>query len=292
MDIPEGNIKSAKLSPELALALIGFAPLLLFLLYTYIPIGIDWRDTYRPAALAMARGESPYSVDIYYAAPWGAALLIPFALLPYGLGRFLLFLVSIASFAAVPIALQRPETGIRVSPPVFVLFMTSAAVVGCLNNGNIEFLPLLAVICPPWLGLILLAIKPQVGVGLAIFWGIQIWRHKGPGAALRAFLPVSLMLSASFIIYGVWPLRFSQTLAWSVDNTALFPWGFPLGVVLLYVAIEAGWKSTALAASPLLSPYVLQFTWVSLLVELLDRPRLFFFAWVALWIPVIIRILE
>jgi hypothetical protein len=267
-------------------------PLLLLALCLYwardaLPIGLDWRDTYRPAALAMARGESPYSIPIYYAAPWGAALLIPFALLPYEIGRFLLFFVSLLAFAFIPIRLGTFQR----YPLAAVLFLTSAAVVGCLNNGNIEFLPLLAIVCPPWLGLILIAIKPQVGLGLAIFWGIQIWRYKGPRAVLWSFLPVSLMLIGSFIIYGAWPLRFSQTLALSVDNTSFFPWSVPLGIILLYVGVYLNWNTTALAASPLLAPYVLQFTWSALLVECLDRPRLLFFAWVALWVPVILRVL-
>lgn len=278
------DYKFEKIDRRLGIPVFVFCLLILSsLLYDALPIGIDWRNTYRPAALAMARGESPYSVPIFYAAPWGAALLIPFALLPYEIGRILLFVASLVSFAWVGIRL-------KASPISLVLFLTSAAVMGCLNNGNIEFLPLLGVIAPPWLGLILFAIKPQVGVGLAVFWVFWIWREEGIRAVIRTAFPVSLMLSASFVLYGFWPLRFEDTLARSVDNMSFYPWSLPLGVVLLFIGIYLKWNTTALAASPLLSPYVLQFTWVSLLVELLDRPRLLFFAWVALWIPVLLRI--
>lgn len=49
---------------------------------SWLPPGIDWRDTYRPAALAIVSGRSPYNVDIYFAAPWALLPLAPFALLP------------------------------------------------------------------------------------------------------------------------------------------------------------------------------------------------------------------
>lgn len=277
------DYKFEKMSLPYGISVFALLLALLFILSPALPVGIDWRDTYRPAALAMARGDSPYSVPIYYAAPWGAALLIPLALLPYALGRLLLFAVSLIAFAWVGIRLGA-------KPVPLLLFLTSAAVMGCLNNGNIEFLPLLGVIAPPWLGLILFAIKPQVGIGLAIFWVLDTWKREGFPAVLRMVFPVSLMLSASFIIYGPWPIRFSETLERSVDNTSLFPWSIPLGLALLYVGYILKWKTTALAASPLLSPYVLQFTWVSLLVNLLDRPRFLFFAWVMLWIPVLLRV--
>lgn len=281
MDIVIPRIKA---DPRIAL-LVFLTLVSLPLLYISLPIGLDWRDTYRPAALAILEGRSPYSVDIYYAAPWGAALLIPFAVLPYTIGRFLLFLFSLGSFALVGIKL-----GAR--PGSLVIFLTSAAVAGCLNNGNIEFLPLLGAIAPPWLGLILIAIKPQVGVGLAVYWAWSIWREKGFRAVLLTFLPVSLILSASFIIYGPWILRFSQTLAWSVDNTSLGLLGLALGLPVLLGAIRRRSPELALASSPLLSPYALQFTWVSLLASLLERPRALLLASIALWIPVILRVLE
>lgn len=285
MDIRQAIYKLSRIDIRFALLLFVFAlyPLLFSWTREALPVGIDWRDTYRPAALAMSRWESPYSVDIYYAAPWGAGILIPFALLPYEIGRILLFFFSLVCFAWIGIRLQA-------GPLELALFLTSAAVVGCLNNGNIEFLPLLGIVSPPWLGLILLAIKPQVGVGLALFWAVSIWREQGLRAVFLAFLPVSALLVLSFALFGIWPLRFSQTLAWSVDNTSLFPWSVPIGLFLLWTGIRARRAERALASSPFLAPYVLQFTWAALLVDLLDRPKLLFLAWVALWIPVLLRV--
>lgn len=46
----------------------------------YLPVGVDWRDTFRPAALMLLAGKSPFAVDIFFAAPWNLLPLIPFAL--------------------------------------------------------------------------------------------------------------------------------------------------------------------------------------------------------------------
>lgn len=252
-------------------------------LYYALPIGIDWQNTYRPAALAVLAGDSPYSVEIYYAAPWAAWLLAPFALLPYRLGRLITFLVGFAAFALV-------AWRAGASLITMLLFLCSAGVIGCLNNGNIEWMPLLALACPPWLGLILLAVKPQVGIGLGIFWAITIVRERGVWAAVRTALPLAGLLGLSFLLYGLWPLRFGQTLAWSVDNTAVGLQATFVGAVLLVRAIRLQEPRLALAAGPFLAPYVLQFTWSACLVALLRHPWELAAAVVCLWIPVLLRI--
>src|SRR5688572_12704550 len=77
--------------------LVNFLPVL----YWGLPIGVDWHNTYRPASLAVLAGESPYSIEIYYAAPWAAWILAPFAVLPYPMGRLITFLLGLFAFAFV-----------------------------------------------------------------------------------------------------------------------------------------------------------------------------------------------
>jgi hypothetical protein len=231
----------------------------------------------------MLAGESPYSVDIFYAAPWGLIPLIPFALLPYPIGRALLFLVSLLAFAYT----ARHFGAGRFT---LLLFLFSAAVVGCLNNGNIVWLPLLGAILPPQYGLILLAIKPQVGIGLGLYWCVTIWRKDGFWAMIRIFTPVLTLIALSVMMYGFWFLRFGLTLERSRDNMSLGWSGVLIGVILLMQAIRTGEKAGALASAPLLSPYVLQFTWAALLVPFLKCPRCSTILFILLWIPVLWRI--
>jgi len=259
--------------------------IILPLLYIALPVGIDWRDTYRPAALAIVEGKSPYSVEIYYAAPWAAWLLVPLAILPYTLGRLIIFLVSLMAFAFVAWRLGA-------KPLSMLVFLCSAAVIGCLNNGNIEWMALLAVVSPMWLGLILIAVKPQVGIGLGLYWAVVAWKEKGIRHVLWSVVPVAALTLWSFVLYGFWPLRFSQTLAWSVDNTSLGLQSLFVGAVLLVRSVRVQNKSMAMAAGPFLSPYVLQFTWSACLVGLLDSPAELLAAVICLWIPVIWRIVS
>jgi len=269
--------------PGRTLLLVAIVLLALPLMYVGLPVGLDWRDTYRPAALAVLDGQSPYSVEIYYAAPWAAWLLAPFALLPYALGRLATFLLGLGAFGFIAW-----RTGAK--PIAMVIFLCSAGVVGCLNNGNVEWMPLLGIVCPPPLGLILLAVKPQVGIGLGVYWGITIWREQGLKRLALTVTPVTVLLLISFLLYGPWPLRFGQTLAWSMDNTALGMHAVFIGVVLLVRALRTRDDRMALAAGPFLSPYVLQFTWSACLVRLLDHPWELAAAVAALWVPVLVRI--
>lgn len=265
------------------LVLIVLLLVLLPLLYWGLPAGLDWENTYRPAARAVAAGESPYSVEIYYAAPWAAWLLVPFAVLPESFGRLVVFLLGLCAFAFV-------AASAGATPLTLTLFLGSASVIGCLNNGNIEWMPLLAIVCPPWLGLILATVKPQVGIGLGLYWAITIWREEGWQAAARAVTPVTALLLVSFLWYGFWPARFTQTLAWSVDNTALGMQAVFVGAVLWVRAVRMKEARLALAAGPFLSPYVLQFTWSACLVGLLEHPRELAAAVACLWIPVLLRV--
>jgi hypothetical protein len=255
-----------------------------FVTVEFLPVGLDWRDTYRPATLAMMRGESPFSVEIYYAAPWCLIPLMPFALLPYAWGRAGVFMLGLAAFAF---------TAHRMGARRWVLagFLCSAAVVGCLNNGNIEWMPLLGIILPPQWGLVLLAVKPQVGVGLGIYWFFIIWRRDGWRAVVRTFTPVTVLTLISFALYGVWVLRFGQTIAWSADNTSLGWYGMALGWALLVRSIRKGDDGLALASGPLLATYVLQFTWSAVLVVLMRNRVEFFGAVVILWVPVVLRVI-
>jgi hypothetical protein len=249
----------------------------------YLPPGIDWRDTYRPAALALLSGKSPYSVDIYFAAPWGLVPLIPFALLPENVGRAVLFLIGIGSFGFTAHRLGA-------KPPALIAFLLSPPVVHCLLNSNIEWLPLLGFVMPPQIGLLLIAIKPQIGLGVGLFWLVEAWRRGGLREAVHVFWPVSVGLLISFSIFGLWPLRFRDTITLTrAYNASLWPSSIPVGLALLAASIHRRNVNYAMASSPCLSPYVLLHAWVGPLVSLVSQPIETITAVIGLWILVLIR---
>lgn len=268
-----------------AVALFGLAKI-----FPRLEIGMDWEQTYRPAALAMARGESPYSVSIFYAAPWSVIPLIPFALLPKNIGNLTIFLLGLFAFAYISYKLGA-------GPGSTTIFLLSASVVGCLIFGNIEWMPLLGLILPAPIGLIFAVIKPQVGIGIVIYWFVHTLRSKGIWETFKVFLPVTIVTLISFWMFGFWPMLFLKTLEQSENsvldyNTSLWPQGAFIGLWLLYKAFKKEEPETAIAASPFLSPYALQFTWVSVLAGLIKKPREMLLVSLGLWIPVILRILS
>jgi hypothetical protein len=270
--------------------LIILITILAYVLSTSLPdLGYDWTHTYRPAALAMAHGESPYTVDIYYAAPWAVLPLIPFALLPEKLGIAAIFLLGLFAFAYVAYTLN-PK------PVVIILFMLSAPVVGCLIWGNIEWMPLLGLVLPAPIGLIFAVIKPQVGIGLIIYCFFHLMKTQGLIGTIKAFLPVTIIILLSFWLYGFWPLRFQDTLNLSSSsdahyNITLWPYGIFVGIWILYKALQHQKAETAIAASPFLSPYTLQYTWVTVLAGVTHAPMELLLVSIGLWIPVVLRVL-
>ncbi len=74
-----------------ALAIIGVALLLSFLAAPFVPPAIDWSITFRPAALTLLSGESPYGKVYVVHAPWALIMLAPLALLPEAVGRVMLW---------------------------------------------------------------------------------------------------------------------------------------------------------------------------------------------------------
>jgi hypothetical protein len=249
----------------------------------YLPAGIDWRDTYRPATLALLTGESPYKVDIFFAAPWGLIPLIPFAILPEAIGRAALLLIGLGSFAYTAHKLGGKTIAL-------IAFLLSPPVMHCLLNSNIEWLPLLGFILPPQIGLFFISIKPQIGVAVGIFWFIEAWRKGGYRNVIHVFWPITLALLISFAIFGFWPMRFRETIFLTRGyNASLWPGTIPVGLALLVAAIHKRNIKFAIASSPCLSPYVLLHAWTGALVSFVSQPIETIAAVIGLWILVIIR---
>jgi hypothetical protein len=232
-----------------------------------LPPGIDWRLTYRPSALALLAGRSPYSADVapaapFFAAPWCLIPLLPLALLPEAVGRSILVLVTIAAFAY-----SAWRMGARL--PVLIAFLLSPPVVHCVRNSNIEWMPVLGFVLPPQWGLFLVVIKPQVGVAVVVFWLVEAWRKGKFREVVRVFGPVSLAFAISFALFGFWPSRLSASLGLAqAFNTSLWPASIPVGLALLVTSIKTRKINYAMAASPCLSPYVLLHAWAGALVSI------------------------
>lgn len=249
----------------------------------YLPPGVDWRDTYRPAALALLSGQSPYRVDIFFAAPWTVLPLLPLAVLPEQVGRAILFVVGIVALAYVAYRLGA-------KPIALAAFLASPPVLHGLLNSNIEWMPLLGFVMPPQWGLFFVAIKPQIGWAVALFWAVEAWRVGRWRELVRVFWPITLALLASFVVFGPWPVRFRDTLVLTrAYNASLWPSSIPVGLALLVASIRKREIRYAMGASPCLSPYVLFHAWVGALVSIVSLTTETVAAVAGLWILVILR---
>jgi hypothetical protein len=220
--------------------------------------GIDWRDTYRPAARAVIRGGTPYG-GIYYAAPWCAALLAPLALLPEWMGRGLLLVTGLCVYAWCAYKA-------KLGPGMAVVFLLSPPVLHDLWHGNVEWMALAGAFLPPWAGVVLLAVKPQIGVGVL---GFRLWQAARRRTVIQDFGPLVVLLIASVAAYGPWMLRFGEVLDLTKQyNASIWPWGIPVGLALGAVAALKDDERCALAVGPFVSPYALVHTWVGLMLAL------------------------
>lgn len=267
----------------LILALIVAAFLMLvFPLAKILPPGVDWHLAYRPAALAVLEGRSPYSVEGFFNAPWAILVHLPFALFPEEIGRAALFLIGCGAYGLVAYRFGA-------TPLALTAFMVSPPVLHGLLNSNIDWLALLGFIMPPQLGLFFVVIKPQVGIGVMLFWLYQSWKEGGWRQVVRVFSPISILLLISFMMFGLWPLRFQQevSLWW---NASLWPISIPVGLVLMVSSIRFKDMRYAIPAGPCLSPYVLLHSWVGALLPLLSLKAETLVAVAGLWLVVLLRI--
>jgi hypothetical protein len=132
--------------------------------------------------------------------------------------------------------------------------------------------------------------KPQVGIGVSIFWIYVAWRNGGAWQVIKTLAPVTIAFLVSFALYGLWPLQLIG-MGSNPDNMSAWPWVTPIGLFLLHRGLVANDKRLSILSSPLLAPYTSQFSYAAPLMALFSRPKLFLAAWVALWIPVLARLL-
>jgi len=245
----------------------------------------DWGWAYRPAALRWLEGESPYLVTgaawPFGNAPWVLPFLAPFSLLPMEWGRQAMFYLNLGCYIYL---LRRLKAG-RLATAAFLL---SPAVVLGLVTGQIEGLLSLGYVLPPALGLFFVAAKPQMGLGLAVFWLVEAWRLGGWRKIFVRFAPVGIAVLLSTWAFPEW-LGSMLEIAPERWNQGVWPQGLPVGVVLLTLAIRGTRKEWAIGSSVFFAPYLAGQTWASGLVALVGDGPLMALACAALWVVFFLR---
>jgi hypothetical protein len=246
--------------------------------------GPDWHTFYE-ASHYLVNGQSPYLQKAFANPPWALVPALPLALLlPEHLGRAAWLFLSFAGFALVAYRLGAKPLSLGV-------FLGAPTTVHCLLNGNIDWLPLLGFTFAPQIGLLFVVIKPQIGVGIAMFWLVEAYRQGGLKQLFQLTYPTTVAYLLSFLLYGLWPLSMATVFENSVQwNASFWPYSIPVGLALIGIGLYRRQQIWTYGAGPCLSPYTLFHIWNAVLVSLLSKPGLLLalvtILWLAVWVQI------
>lgn len=224
----------------------------------------------------------PYRFD-YFNPPWTVWLLFPLRAFTDQTG--VVRLITLIVF----LALLWSRGGDLVSA---VLLAASAPMLYLIANGNIDFLPALALLLPNrGAGMIFLTTKPQVGILAALAW----IRNSEAQRLGRLFLPVLATFLISLMVYGWWPADALSNIARMKDvgltnvswNASLFPWSIPAGLYFAWRAWRDADEYQGVTATWLISPYLPLYTltlWFALFLAREKRRWPAVLVWAALWV--------
>jgi hypothetical protein len=156
-------------------------------------------------------------------------------------------------------------------------FLLSFPVLWSVVVGNLEWLVFLGLLLPPRWGILFLMIKPQVGIGVVIYWLIEAYQR---GTLLKVLAPLCVAILISVILFGPTlslPTSESDEMTGHREAGA-FPWLVPLGVYWLYHSIVQKRPKQALYVGPCLSPHLIPGSWAGAVLALVSEPS---------WVPLV-----
>jgi len=229
---------------------------------SYLP-SADWYATFDPAARGVFSGHWPFDNPGYRYPPWAILPLLPMVLFPPLLAHGLMVVVT---------ALILIYIAWRLQPPVLAVaaFMLSPTAVGLLLINNLDPFVITGILLPPVWGLFVLIIKPQVGLGVILYYLYQTWKNERFWGVVRTFSPMLIVYLLAVIAFPIWIPRMLENPS-SSWNRSLFPYAIPVGVFVMWLAIRRKNPYLALAASAFLTPYMTLYSYSAVQIALLHE---------------------
>ena len=225
----------------------------------------DWRHKFYPLIRGFFRGESPYWSPAFQYPPWIVLPLFPFVIFPTDISRGLIF---VSSILFVGFFAYKEKN----NPLTIIALLISPTVIGSLIAGNIDAILISAIFLPPVWALFFLMIKPQIGLGVALYYFVEIWKSKNILKGVQVFTPLVAGYAATILIFPEFLTRFlNTTSAFSIWNRSIFPYGIPIGLFLLWFSVYRKNIFYALAAAPFLSPYLTFYSYLVVQVGLSNQ---------------------
>lgn len=256
------DLHRIKLRIALAIVLI-LSMAIIFLGLCWLYRGIfpqtDFALFIRQNILLVWQGQNPYLGVGPYIPPWIYLLLGPLLSVPEPVGAALVTLLNLAGLAFL---LYRSKTSL----PVMAMALFSPVVLSLVMTSNLDGLFLVGALLPPQWGLFIVLAKPQLGLGIALYWAWEAYHSGGIHRLIRVFAPVGLAFLASFALYGVYLLHGTAIIftGWNV-NRFLFPYLVAPALLLLLAAVRRRRISLSYGVGPLASPYATPNSYIGLI---------------------------
>lgn len=227
----------------------------------------DWSRCYRPGVYHLLSNNNPYFIPECHYMPWSLIFLIPFALFPTEIGQSLLSASAIFVLWFAARQMGANKFGL------FALILNPFYLLHHIQNPNIDWLVAVGFILPPQIGLIFVLIKPQLGLGISLYWFVRALERGGAREVVRIFAPIVSILILSFSLFGPEILNSTQLIKQhTVWNLTLWPYSIPIGITLLFLSfVNRSNKGAAILSAPFLSPYVGFYSWSISLLGLIPR---------------------
>jgi hypothetical protein len=229
-----------------------FAVLLfLYLVGTLIPEGFDWKHFFSKGLV------SPIWT------PWTTIVL-----------RFLNFplLVALTLFGII-IRTYRYNP----SPLPMLLAILSLPTLWVLFLGNLDGLVLIGILLLPW-GIPLVLMKPQISAFSLL-------------AKKKSLIAGIIWILISFVIWGIWPLRFIPMLTsdWKaewVQDISLFPWGLIIALPLLW--LSRGDEDLLMAAGSFATLHLFPYHFILIMPAIARMSKFWMIlTWAISWTPLL-----
>lgn len=262
-------------TPKLAISImVAFVVLTIFGAYLS-PISVDVRSYFRPAVKTFLSGGDAWTVQGFHSPPWLLPFLLPLAL-PDSLGRgiFLALTVLVSVWALRRMGVKGYESILFLTMPLWIFEMMA---------GNVDWLSLLGMTLPLPIGLPLMLLKPQFALGVIVMRLWHTWKTEKGRGAMVAVAPTLVLVFLSLALFGTsWVRAFTSATA--SGAASLFPWGVPLGVFCMAMALWKNRMEFAYPVGPLLAPHISGYTWQVVFLSLVkDRFRMTV-VWIVLWV--------
>jgi hypothetical protein len=247
-------------------------------------MGEDWFTTYMRAARGLLQGRNPYVVEPTFVNPvWILYILAPVAALPEHVSLYLLFGFTMLSYFFFGL-----KAGAR--PVALTAFFLAPPVIYSLRQLNIDVFILLGFLMPAPIGLFFVLLKPQIGMGIVVYWLVEAWQLGGLRKVILTFAPVTLALGLTTLKYGAWfTMHDTSYLINAKWNYSIWPYGIVVGLVMLGYGIFKKKKLLSASSSVFLTPYVAMYSWLVGVVGFFENDLAMVIGVACLWILVFIK---